>query len=67
MHDRLVSRRIDALHQCFLVLFYVFGFQRHSFRFLQHNVERAVDQKSLSIIILLVMALNTTRSQYSCL
>ena len=20
MHDRLVSRRIDALHQCFLVL-----------------------------------------------
>ena len=21
MHDRLVSRRIDALHQCFLVVF----------------------------------------------
>ena len=23
MHDRLVSRRIDALHQCFRVLFNV--------------------------------------------
>ena len=22
MHDKLVSRRIDALHQCFLVSFY---------------------------------------------
>ena len=25
MHDRLVSRRIDALHQCFLVSFGISG------------------------------------------
>ena len=26
MHDKLVSRRIDALHQCFLVAISVFEF-----------------------------------------
>ena len=29
MHDRLVSRRIDALHQCFLVSFGIIG-HKHS-------------------------------------
>ena len=30
MHDRLVSRRIDALHQCFLVLLSVVVFKTAS-------------------------------------
>ena len=38
MHDRLVSRRIDALHQCLLV-FFITSFKRQNAHVKRNNAE----------------------------
>ena len=38
MHDRLVSRRIDALHQCFLVGYLAMHYRLIDYSKCEHNI-----------------------------